>query len=214
MAVEFMGPTEYRRLYAVLISFMSCARLYSSLSLCIIHHKQISNDGRRIDVPLSVARMSEVIGSQIGDDPDNDDDDTANDNDFPCPKVSGDILQKVVDYCLHYQQEGPMEKIETPLNGETIKEIVKPEWYAQYCEVDREVMFQLVAAANFLNIKPLLDLTCLAVSVSIKGKSVEELRDIFNLAAPDAAGGTAASVRPIVGKADDEAKDSDEDMEP
>ena len=152
--------------------------------------------------------MSQVIGNQIGEDPD--DDDAAIDNEFPCPKVSGDILQKVVDYCIHYQQEGAMEKIETPLQGETIETIVKPEWFAEYCQVDREVMFQLVAAANFLNIKPLLDLTCLAVSVSIKGKSVEELRDIFNLSAPD---GTT-SARSTADKSDDEAKDSDEDMEP
>lgn len=159
--------------------------------------------------------MSAVIAGQIGE-TDDDDDDTAIDNEFPCPKVSGDILAKVVDYCTHYQEEA-MEKIETPLQGETIKEIVKPDWYANYCLVDREVMFQLVAAANFLNIKPLLDLTCLAVSVSIKGKSVEELRSIFNLPAPDAAGGTVSSApdRSLAARDDDdETKDSDEDMEP
>ena len=113
-------------------------------------------------------------------------------------------MQKVVDYCSRYQTE-PMMDIETPLQGETIEEIVKPAWYVEYCNVDREVVFQLVAAPNFLNIKPLLDLTCLVVSVSIKGKSVEELRAIFNLPAPASA---AASEDPI------DEKDSDEDMEP
>lgn len=140
----------------------------------------ISNDGQRFEVPLAVARMSAVIAGQINDD----DDDNEIENEFPCPKLSGDILQKVVDYCTHYQEE-PMEKIETPLQGETIDAIVKPEWYVRFCDVDREIMFQLVAAANFLNIKPLLDLTCLAVSVSIKGKTVEELREIFHLPVPD-----------------------------
>jgi len=126
--------------------------------------------------------MSAVIAGQINDD----DDDNEIENEFPCPKVSGDILQKVVDYCTHYQEE-PMEKIETPLQGETIEAIVKPEWYVRFCDVDREIMFQLVAAANFLNIKPLLDLTCLAVSVSIKGHSVEELREIIRHPVPDSA---------------------------
>ena len=32
-----------------------------------------------------------------------------------------------------------------------------------------------------MDIKPLLDLTCLAVSVAIKGKSASELRSIFNI---------------------------------
>lgn len=39
----------------------------------------------------------------------------------------------------------------------------------------------LVAAANFMDIKPLLDLTCLAVSIMIKGKSAAELREMFNI---------------------------------
>lgn len=32
-----------------------------------------------------------------------------------------------------------------------------------------------------MNIKPLLDLTCLAVSIMIKGKSASELREMFNI---------------------------------
>lgn len=140
----------------------------------------ISNEGDKYEVPLKVARMSNLIqnlSEDVGED-------EVEDKDFPCPKVSSAILQKVVDYCTHYQEE-EMQKIETPLQGETIEEIVKPAWYAEFCKVDREVLFQLVAAANFMDIKPLLDLTCLAVSVSIKGKSVEELRKIFNLPEPE-----------------------------
>ena len=159
---------------------------------------QISSDDIRFEVPKRVARMSKVIADQIGEDDDDDE------GDFPCPKVPGDILKKVVDYCTHYQTE-EMVKIETPLQGETVQEIVKPAWYAEFCVVEREVLFQLVAAANFLNIKPLLDLTCLAVSVSIKGKSVEELRQIFNLPAPAADG---------AGSGDAKDSDDDQDMEP
>ena len=123
--------------------------------------------------------MSRVIADVVEDDSDE------VEQDFPCPKVTGPILKKVVDYCKHYKEQEEMEKIETPLQGETVEEIVKPEWFAKFCDVDRETMFQLVAAANFLNIKPLLDLTCVAVSVSIKEKSVEDLRSIFNLPSPD-----------------------------
>jgi S-phase kinase-associated protein 1 len=122
--------------------------------------------------------MSQIIADQIGED-----DSDEIEQDFPCPKVTGTILQKVIDYCTHYQEE-EMEEIENPLQGETVETIVKPEWFAKFCDVDREVMFQLVAAANFLNIKPLLDLTCLAVSVSIKGKTLEELKAIFHLPDP------------------------------
>ena len=58
------------------------------------------------------------------------------------------------------------------------------------------MMFDLVAAANYMDIKPLLDLSCLAVSIHIKGKTVEELQQIFNITPPQknaAAGGGAAA---------------------
>ena len=118
---------------------------------------------------------------------DEDDDEEITDRDFDCIKVSTDVLAKVVEYCTHFQTVEPMNEISTPLNGETVEEIVKQEWYVNFCKVEREMLFNLVAAANYMDIKPLLDLTCLAVSVSIKGKSVEELRSIFKIPDPQAA---------------------------
>jgi Skp1 family, dimerisation domain len=58
--------------------------------------------------------------------------------------------------------------------------MVQP-WYAEFVKIDRELLFDLVAAANYMNIKPLLDLSCLAVSILIKGKSAAELRSMFNI---------------------------------
>lgn len=116
------------------------------------------------------------------------DDDEITDKDFICPKVTTEVLEKVVEYCTHFQTVEEMNEISTPLNGETVEEIVKQEWYCNYCKVERKMLFQLVAAANYMDIKPLLDLTCLAVSVSIKGKSQEELRQIFCISDPKVVG--------------------------
>ncbi len=116
-----------------------------------------------------------------------DEEEDPTDKDFNCLKVTTDVLAKVVEYCTHYQTVQEMNEISTPLNGETVEEIVKQDWYVNFCKVEREMLFNLVAAANYMDIKPLLDLTCLAVSVSIKGKSVEELREIFRIKDPKAA---------------------------
>ena len=60
-----------------------------------------------------------------------------------------------------------MSPITTPLKSTRIEEIVQ-EWYADFVDVEQTMLFELVTAANFMDIKPLLDLTCLAVSVLIK----------------------------------------------
>jgi S-phase kinase-associated protein 1 len=65
---------------------------------------------------------------------------------------------------IHYTTVTP---ITTPLKSTRIEEIVQ-EWYADFVDVDQIMLFELVTAANFMDIKALLDLTCLAVSVLIK----------------------------------------------
>mgnify|MGYP002043983303 CR=1 FL=1 len=39
------------------------------------------------------------------------------------------------------------------------------EWDAKYVEVDMEFLFELILAANYMDIKSLLDLTCAKVRV-------------------------------------------------
>jgi len=99
---------------------------------------------------------------------------------IPLPNVKATVLAKVIEYCTHYKQVESMTSITTPLKSNRIEEIVQ-EWYADFVNVDQTLLFELVTAANFMDIKALLDLTCLAVSVLIKGKSAEEIRRIFNI---------------------------------
>jgi len=53
-------------------------------------------------------------------------------------------------------------------------------WYQDYVSEDkgmpRDLLFQVLSAANFLGIKPLLDLTCLKVTFMITGKNADEVR--------------------------------------
>jgi len=136
----------------------------------------ISKEGERFQVDASVAKMSKLVESTIDEEEEDDDD---SQREIQLPNVKGIVLAKVIEFCEHFQEEN-MTEISTPLKSSKIEDLVQP-WYADYVKVEQVLLFELVTAANFMDIKPLLDLTCLAVSVFIKGKSPEELRRIFNL---------------------------------
>lgn len=67
-----------------------------------------------------------------------------------------------------------------PLKSSNMSEVVQ-DWYANFANVEQEVLFELILAANYMDIKPLLDLTCATVASMIKGKTPEEIRKTFNI---------------------------------
>ena len=57
-------------------------------------------------------------------------------------------------------------------------------WYQDFVadeKMDRDMLFELLTASNFMGIKPLLDLTCLKVTFQLTGKNAEEIREILRL---------------------------------
>jgi S-phase kinase-associated protein 1 len=54
-------------------------------------------------------------------------------------------------------------------------------WDKAFCDVDQAILFQLMIAANYLDIKALLELTCKTVASMINGKAPDEIRALFNI---------------------------------
>lgn len=73
---------------------------------------------------------------------------------------------QVIEFCAHYKED-PMNEIEKPLKSANMHDVVQ-EWYAKFVEVQQETLFELILAANYMDIKPLLDLTCATVASMIK----------------------------------------------
>ncbi|KAI4995953.1 hypothetical protein ZWY2020_040455 [Hordeum vulgare] len=103
------------------------------------------------------------------------------DNGIPLPNVNSKILSKVIEYCNKHVQAKPADAAgagasDAPPPADDLKN-----WDAEFVKVDQATLFDLILAANFLNIKGLLDLTCQTVDDMINGKTPEEIRKTFNI---------------------------------
>ena len=132
----------------------------------------MSQEGDQFQVEVKVAKMSELVKTMIPEEAEDEEDA----QEIPLPNVKSHVLAKVIEFCRHYAEE-PMSEIEKPLKSANMHEVVQ-EWYANYVDVDQELLFELILAANYMDIKPLLDLTCAKVASMIKGKTPEEIEHV------------------------------------
>jgi S-phase kinase-associated protein 1 len=130
------------------------------------------HEGDVIEVATDIINKSSLVQSMIDDAPDSDEV-------IPLPNVKKVILEKIVTFCT-YAKDNPTPEIEKPLRSSNLADVV-PQWYAQFVELEQETLFELILAANYMDIKPLLELSCAKVASMIKGKSIPEIRKFFNI---------------------------------
>tara|TARA_R110001599_G_scaffold66075_1_gene186484 strand:- start:3890 stop:4354 length:465 start_codon:yes stop_codon:yes gene_type:complete len=123
-----------------------------------------SQDGQDFQVEVRVATMSETVKNLIQD--------AGIDAPVPLPGVTGKILEKIVDYMKYHTEHPTIENKEDE---------VIAKWDLDFCKVDQPTLFEMILAANYLDIKGLLDLTCKTVANMIKGKTPEEIRITFGI---------------------------------
>ncbi|KAM7473604.1 hypothetical protein LguiB_020847 [Lonicera macranthoides] len=128
-----------------------------------------SSENETFEVEEAVAVMSQTIKRMI-------EDDTSADTSIPIPKVTSKILAKVIEYCKKH--------VETPESGDEADEDELKSFDADFVKVDKQTLFDLIIAANYLTIKSLLDLTCQTAADMIKGMTGEEIRKFFNISSP------------------------------
>jgi len=133
--------------------------------------KLVSQEEEKFTVPKKVALMSELVKTMAEGDKE--------ETDIPLPNVKSAVLTKVIGY-MKYHSENPPKEIEKPLKSANMAEVVT-QWDADFVDVDQEMLFELILAANYMDIKPLLDLTCAKVASMIKGKTPEQIRKTFNI---------------------------------
>lgn len=137
--------------------------------------KLVSMDGEAFEVETKVAVMSQLVQTLVADEQEGEEV-----QEIPLPNVKAPVLAKVVEFCQHHK-DTPMAEIQKPLKTNVLSDSVDA-WDADFVDVaDHELLFELILAANYMDIKSLLDLACAKVATMIKGKTPEEIRATFGI---------------------------------
>jgi len=102
-------------------------------------------------------------------------------------KVSGPILNLIIEYLKHHDGKVPAEIAkpirvsEAQASSEVMMEkIVEDAWDAEFINKQtKKTIFQIILGANYMDIKSLLHLGCAKIATLIKGKSPEEIKKIL-----------------------------------
>ena len=135
--------------------------------------KVSTSDDRHFEIERKIADKSVLLKNML-------EDVGESGHEIPLPNVTGAVFEKVLEWCEHHKDDAP-----EPEDDEAARKVRKSddisEWDRKFMDVDQETIFHIVLAANYLDIKALLDLGCKTIANMIKGKTPEKIREIFGL---------------------------------
>ncbi|CCH62473.1 hypothetical protein TBLA_0H01860 [Henningerozyma blattae CBS 6284] len=150
----------------------------------------VSGEGEQFSVDRAIAERSILLKNYLNDmhdhaasDSDSDSDSESNHESstetitMPVPNVRSSVLGKIVEWAEHHRGSTfPDED-----DDDSRKSAPVDAWDREFLKVDQEMLYEIILAANYLNIKPLLDAGCKVVAEMIRGRSPEEIRRTFNI---------------------------------
>ena len=99
---------------------------------------------------------------------------------LPLPDVNGATLKKVIEWCDHHRTD--YEKFAEEEDESTQPRLDDiPDWDVSFFNIDQAEIFEIILAANYLDIKGLLNIGCKSVAKMITGKSPEQIRQLFGI---------------------------------
>ncbi|XP_058458462.1 S-phase kinase-associated protein 1-like [Malaya genurostris] len=97
---------------------------------------------------------------------------------IPLPNVNSAIFRKLLEWVEHHKHDhcGPSAAEELNQRADDISR-----WDRAFLNVDQRTLFQIMLAANYLDMKALVAVTCKTVANMIEGKTVEQIRSTFHI---------------------------------
>ncbi|TKA74302.1 E3 ubiquitin ligase complex SCF subunit sconC [Friedmanniomyces simplex] len=135
--------------------------------------KLVSSDNVEILTERKIAERSMLIKNMI------EDLGAPGEEPIPIMNVSEAVLRKVLEWCTQHKNDPAPTQDDDADSRKKTTDI--EEWDQKFMQVDQEMLFEIILAANYMDIKALLDVGCKTVANMIKGKSPEEIRKTFNI---------------------------------
>eukprot|EP00994_Dinema_validum_P003865 NODE_1881_length_820_cov_194.792477_g1484_i0.p1 GENE.NODE_1881_length_820_cov_194.792477_g1484_i0~~NODE_1881_length_820_cov_194.792477_g1484_i0.p1 ORF type:complete len:193 (+),score=37.65 NODE_1881_length_820_cov_194.792477_g1484_i0:74-652(+) len=145
-----------------------------------------SNDKKEYVLPRTAIVHSKLLNDLLQEDATEDEGSTM----VPLANVDSITLETVADYLVHYGEEKPAV-LEKPLKA-ALPELL-PEWDKDFVykklfkdgnEKAHGLLFGTLMAANFLGIESLRDLGCAAIANMLRGKTPEQIMEVFDVTEP------------------------------
>jgi S-phase kinase-associated protein 1 len=134
-----------------------------------------SSDEKEFTISRKAAELSVLLKSTMMD--------FQGDIAVPLSELNANTCELVIQYLNHYDGGNPPE-IEKPLKSCEMKEVTDV-WSAEFVEnLSMEQLVDLTVAANFMEIQPLLDLTCAKIASMCKDKTEEDILKTFGVTEP------------------------------
>ena len=112
--------------------------------------KLVTLEGETVEVEQETIMKSKLVKGII--------EDSGIEDDIPLPQIKKTILDKVIVFLVYIKTTPPPE-LEKPLKS-TDMVVNAGEWFANFVDVQEEELYDMILAANFMDIKPLLELCC------------------------------------------------------
>lgn len=133
-----------------------------------------SSDGKLFETTEEIARCSGTIRTMLEDCCFEEGQETV----VPLANVNSTVLNKFIEWATHHKDD-PVPVDDDESKDKRTDDISS--WDTNFLKVDQGMLFELILAANYLDTKGLLDVTCKTVANMIKGKTPDEIRRCFNI---------------------------------
>lgn len=130
----------------------------------------------KIQIPKEAALLSNLMADMIQDDEKDDEP-----SEIPLMDIDEKCFLIAKEFMEHHARD-PFQKIKQPISSSNLKELGVSDFdILLITKLDIEELLKLINTANYLDCPSLLDLGLGRLACLIKGKSPQEVRDMFKL---------------------------------